>query len=440
MNLSKTIQFVKTDIWRIRQGDLSPPKSALLRTLRILILTLRGLTDDRCQLRASALTFYSLLSIVPVLAMGFGIAKGFGFEEALKRVLLDKLEGQKEIVTWIVGFAQVLLENVRGGLIAGLGIIILFYIIIAILSHIEDAFNDIWGIQRPRILIRKISDYLSLMLICPVFFLVSSAITVVITSGIELFIQKIEILGAVSPAIFFLLSLLPYCMFWILFTFLYIFLPNAKVNFRSGVLAGIIAGTIYQLFQWIYVTFQIGVAKYNAIYASFAALPLFFIWLQLSWFILLFGAEISFAHQNVDTYEFDQDARTVSHYFKRLLSLRIVHLLIRCFSDGERGCNTAQIAQKLEIPIRLVQQILYELVTSGILSEIKVDGDREVAYQPASDPENMTIKYVIDALEQDGIDNIPVAQSEELRKLSESLKAFSDILEHSPANQRLKDI
>jgi membrane protein len=278
------------------------------------------------------------------------------------------------------------------------------------------------------------------MLICPILFLVSSTITVVITSGIKLFMQKIAILGAVSPTIFFLLNLLPYCILWILFTFLYIFIPNTRVNFRSGALAGIIAGTIYQVFQWIYVTFQIGVAKYNAIYASFAALPLFFIWLQLSWFILLFGAEISFAHQNVDTYEFDQDARTVSHYFKRLLSLRIVHLLIKCFSDGERAWNAAQIAQKLEIPIRLVQQILYELVTSGILSEIKVDEDREVAYQPARDPANMTIKYVIDALEQNGSDNIPVAQSEELQKLSESLKAFSDLVDQSPANQRLKDI
>jgi membrane protein len=236
------------------------------------------------------------------------------------------------------------------------------------------------------------------------------------------------------------LKLLPYGVIWVLFGFLYIFIPNTKVHFRSGVLAGVIAGTLYVVFQYVYINFQIGVAKYNAIYGSFAALPLFILWLQLSWVIVLFGAELAFAHQNVDTYEFEPDCVNISSRYKRLLSLRIVHLLIGQFFKGEKGWDAAQISHNLEIPIRLVQQIIFELISSGILSEVKFNEGGEVGYQPARDPDTITIKYVIDALEQQGSDNIPVAQSEELDRLSESLKAFNDLIEKSSANKCLKEI
>ncbi|MFH1349592.1 MAG: YhjD/YihY/BrkB family envelope integrity protein [Pseudomonadota bacterium] len=440
MDPSEIIQFLKVDIWRIRQRDLPRPKSLLLRPLRILILTIRGFAEDKCQLRASALTFYSLLSIVPVVAMVFGVAKGFGLDRPLQRILLERLEGQEQVAIRIIEFSKALLENVKGGLVAGIGIAILFYTIIKILSHIENAFNDIWGIKSSRSWGRKISDYLSAMLICPVLFIASSTMTVVITSGVKYIIQKISLLGAVSPIIFFLLKFLPYCVLWVLFTFLYMFMPNTKVNYRSGIIAGIIAGTAYQIFQWGYINFQIHVTKYNAIYGSFAALPLFFIWLQLSWLIVLFGAEISLAHQNVDTYEFEHDSLTVSHSFKRLLSLRVVHLLVSHFSNGEKAWTATQIANKLELPIRLLHLILYELVSSGIVSEVKGEGDKEVAYQPGRDPDNMTIKYVIDALENYGSENIPIAKTEEMQRLQERLKDFSDLVEQSPANKRLKEI
>ena len=181
-------------------------------------------------------------------------------------------------------------------------------------------------------------------------------------------------------------------------------------------------------------------AKYNAIYGSFAALPLFMIWLQLSWLIVLFGAEISFAHQNVDTFEFEPDALSVSHAFKRLLALRIVNLLVKHFSDGDGSWDETKIAHTLEIPIRLVRQILHELVGCGIVSQICLDEGGETAFQPARDPDTMTIKYVVNALEQNGSALVPVAESEELKNLEESLKRFDDLIEKSPDNILLKDI
>jgi membrane protein len=265
------------------------------------------------------------------------------------------------------------------------------------------------------------------MLISPFLFFISSTITVVINSGAKYVIEKIALLAAFSPIIFFMLKLLPYGVIWVLFSFLYIFIPNTKVRWRSGIMAGIIAGTLYVVFQFIYINFQVGVA-------------LFIIWLQLSWVIVLFGAELAFAHQNVDTYEFEPDCENISSHYKRLLSLRIVQLLIKQFLNGEKGWSAAEISHNLEIPIRLVQQIIFELISSGILSEVKLDEGGEVGYHPARDPDTMTIKFVIDALEHEGSDNVPVAQSEELDKLSESLKAFSDLIEKSSANQCLKEI
>ena len=440
MNLSTVIEFLKNDIWRIQERNLSRSKAFLIRQLRILVLALRGIAEDKCQLRASALTVYSLLSVVPVFAMLFGIAKGFGFEKTLESQLLERLEGQEEVLTKIIDFSRALLEDTRGGVMAGIGIVLLFWAIIKVLGHIEEAFNDLWGVKKGRPLGRKITDYLSIILICPVLFITSSTITVIISGQVEMFIQKIAILGVVAPVISFMLKLLPYCAIWVLFTFMYVFMPNTKVNFRSGALAGIIAGAMFQIFQVVYITLQIGVARYNAIYGSFAALPLFLIWLQLSWLIVLFGAELSFAHQNVHTFEFEPDSLRVSSAFKRLLTLRIVHLLVKNFSSLKKSWNETRISQKLEIPIRLVRLILYELVESGIVSEIKVDGDKSVAYQPGHSTDIMTIKYVIDTLEGHGSNNIPVAKSKELEKLSESLISFGDLVERSPANMLLKDI
>jgi membrane protein len=440
MEIGRFIKFVKIDIWRIRLGELSRTRSFLIKQLRIIILALRGFDEDKCLLRASALTFYSLLSIVPVFAMAFGIARGFGFEKLLEKHLLENFPGQEEVMMRIIKFSHSFLENTKGGLIAGIGVVILFWTVVKVLGNIEKSFNDIWGVIKSRSLGRKFSDYLSIMLICPVLFIMSSSLTVIIASQIKLIIQKIVLLGSISPLIFAILKLLPYCVIWILFSFIYIFMPNTKVNFKSGILAGVVAGTIYQVVQWGYIAFQIGVVKYNAIYGSFAALPLFLIWLQLSWLIVLFGAEISFACQNVDTYEFEPDCLQASHSFKRLLSLRIVHLLVKNFSKGENPQTAAQISHTLGIPIRLVHQILYELVESGMISEVKEEEDRLVAYQPARSIEMFTIKYVIDMLEQRGSDNIPVAKSEELDKLSDCLKTFNDAIEKSQANMLLKNI
>jgi len=438
--LSRITEFITVDIWRIRLKDLPRKKSFLIKQLRTVLLAIRGFDEDKCQLRASSLTFYSLLSIVPVVAMAFGIAKGFGFERYLEEQLFEKLPGQEKILLQILEFSRRLLDNTKEGVILGVGIAILIWTVIKLLSHIESAFNDIWEIQKSRTAARKFTDYLSIMLISPFFVVISSSVTIFITTQIMHITERISLLGAFSPLILLALKLLPYCLIGVFFTIVYILMPNTKVSIRSGLIGGLIAGTTYVLLQWGYINFQVGIAKYNAIYGSFAALPLFLIWMQLSWLIVLFGAEISFAIQNVDTYEFEHDCLGISPGFKKLLSLQVSHQIIMAFSEGKNPLTAPQISNNLGIPIRLLHQILYELVDSRIISDTSNDESEDPAYLPARDINQLTVRYVIDALDQKGSDNIPVVQTRELEILSDTLKEFGNVVDNSPANKLLKDV
>jgi membrane protein len=438
--LAKWTNFIKTDIWRMRLKDHSRGKSFLIRLVRIVILAIRGFDENKCNFRASALTFYTLLSIVPVIALMFGIAKGFGLQEHVATQILEKMKGQEEVVKKVIAFSNSLLDKTSGGVIAGVGVVFLFWTIISLLGNIEGSFNDIWGIVKPRTFGRKFSDYLVTMLVCPILLAVAGGATIFLSNQIQTLIEKIPLLKNLGAAFWLLMKLLPYLTIWISFTFIFIFMPNTKVRFMSGLIAGIVAGTLFQLIQWAYVNFQVQITTRYAIYGSFAALPLFLIWLQTSWLIVLFGAEVSFAHQNVETYEFEPDCLLVSRAFKTLLSLLVAQRLVHRFCDGEKPGDASGLSHELEIPVRLVRQILYELSESGVASEVRKGEDKELAYQPAIDVDKITVKFVIDRLEQRGTSDIPVVKSGELDKLSDSLRQFSQIIEKSPANVLLKNL
>jgi len=250
----------------------------------------------------------------------------------------------------------------------------------------------------------------------------------------------LSLIGYLAPVIQGLIHLLPLLAIWLMFTLLYIFMPNTQVRIRPALIAGIAAGTAFQMFQFLYVAFQIGVARYNAIYGSFAALPLFLIWLQASWMIVLSGAELSFATQNVDTYEFEPDTNLASPAFKKLLSLRIVNLLVEHFSPGEKPMDEDAIANGLGIPIRLLRILLHELSEAGVITSVRLAQERIYAYQPAFDPEAMSLATVLDSLENSGTANLPVLQSPELDQIRQSMEAFSAQNRDSKANRLLKEI
>ncbi len=440
--ISKILHFVREGVWEVRLKDLPPWKAFSVRCLRVVLLALRGFMKNGDQKTASVLTYYSLLNLVPLIGVAFGIAKGFGLEKMIQKQILQmaaEANWQADITNQVIGFSQSLLEHTRGGLIAGVGVIMLFYTVISIFGKIEESFNTIWEVRRPRTLVRKFTDYLTMMLMAPILFIISSSVTVLVATNVMVIVHKIAILRSFSSVILFGLNLLPYLSIWILFIALYLVMPNTRVPLRSGILGGIVAGTIYQVVQWIYIRFQIGVANYGAIYGSFAALPLLLVWLQLSWTIVLFGAEIAYAEGNYETFGFHPDYSRLSENSKKRAALRIIHLLAKKFAHGEKPLTLIQIAHTLEIPIRLVRERVKELMAVGLITETSKENPNEMAFQPGRSFDDLTIRQLLDAYEKCGV-NPPQASSEEALKMSNYLEEISRVIETCPANVRIKDI
>jgi len=438
--LSATVQFLNADIWRLQAHKLPPRRSFWITQLRILLLAVRRFNIDKCELRASALTFYSLLSIVPVVALAFAVAKGFGVEKILGEQLMAKMQGQEEVAERIISFAQSFLENTRGGAIAGVGIVLLFWTVIKVLGNVETSFNDIWGVKASRTMGRKLADYLSIIMICPVLLILASSVTVLLTTQVSGLLERLSFLGYLADVLIWVLKILPYGVIWLVFTFIYVFMPNTKVELKSALWGGILAGTIYQLVQLAYITFQIGVSNYGAIYGSFAALPLFLVWLQMSWLIVLLGAEISFAHQNVATYEFEQDCLSASYSFKRMIALMIASRCVKNFLRAEKPLTAEDISRESEVPIRLVRSVLSDLTEARLLSEICLDHRDDVAYQPACDIRSLTVAGIIERLDQQGATTVPIVESPEIQKLRETLMRLRETSEQSSANLKLQDL
>ena len=445
--LAKVTQYLQDDIWRIRSSELHGPKFLAIKVLRVFILSIRGFIGDNCSLQASALTFYTLLSIIPIFAMAFGIAKGFGLDSAIEREILVHLKGQEEVAKWLINFAYSFLENTQGGVVAGIGVVVLIWTVISVLNNIESSFNVIWKTRTQRSVIRKITDYITIMLISPILLITASSVTVYITREVVSAVGKVSVLNQVSPFIHYSLRSIPYLATWVLFSFVYMVMPNKRVHLVGALLGGIIAGTLFQIFEFVYIYFQVGVSKYNAIYGSFAALPLFLIWLQSSWLILLYGAEISYAVQNAASYEFEPDYSQLSYSAKEVLVLSIARLIIKKFAGAEASLTAQQIARELDIPRTLTQDLLRELVQAGVIAPTKGAAENEAAwedsslrYQPAFDIDRMSISLVLEMWRKNGPPKLHFGQSAEVNKISEALQAFTETVAKSPANKLLKDI
>ncbi len=431
----RIIGRIKHFVWEIPLNQLSPHKSFVIRQIRIFAISGKGFAENNVQLRATALTLYSLLSIVPILAVGFGIAKGFGFEEKLNDQIrtMFAADNQKAVLEWAIQFANNMLKNASGGIIAGIGIALLFWSVIKVMGNIESSMNYIWQIRKPRSFFRKVSDYISIILFSPLVILISSGVTVFIEAAVE----EMAVLSYLTS---FFLYVLPYLLVWLSFTLVYIIMPNTKVFFRSALLGGIIAGSVFQVVQWGYINFQHLLSSYGAIYGSFAALPLFIIWLQLSWQILLFGALVAYADQNVEKFEFESESLRVSHDYRRVLSLLIVHRVVNRFVEGEKALSSGEIARQLSMPVRIVRDILFDLTECGIFTELAADNENERGYQPAIDTKKITMGFVIERLEKHGLNTLPVAPLKELKRITELNDRLWRDIDDSPANKLLRDI
>lgn len=428
----KTIEKLFRPIWHKPLKSYSRGQMFLIRQLRILALAIKGFYEDRVQLRASALTYYTLLSIVPIIAMAFGIAKGFGFDKFLQKQIHESFAGQETVVNYLLNFVNNYLLKIKGGVVAGIGLVMLIWTIMKLLGNIENSFNHIWQIKKARGMSRKLSDYVSLVVISPILMFVSSGVTYFLTEQIENSAQVFPLLGYIGGFLSAIVALIPYVLIWLVFTLLYLIMPNTKVQLKPAFIGGVVAGTIFQLLQWGYMHFQGWVSGYGLVYGSFAALPLFLMWLQFSWLIVLLGAEIAFAYQNVEHYEAEAQSPNISNHLKRIVSLSVLKEITTNFKNGHPPMSAEELANKLEFPVRLVRDILYELVETGLISETVTQNVKENAYQPAQDIQRMNLVYVLELLDKRGTDNLV---GENKKNLTEIMKLVDGLNEENKASK-----
>ncbi len=270
-------------------------KDIFRRIYKTLELTIQFFTAKRVMAKASALTYSTLLAFVPIMAVIFAIGRGFGYNKYIEVWFRDLLSSQPQAAEVIIGWVNSYLVHTQSGIILGIGLVFMLYTVLMLVNNIEETFNEIWQVMGSRSLYRSFANYLAAFFLIPIFIVLTTGFSIVMTT-IASSMPDVLMLDSVVG---WLMDLLPYVMLSVLFVGMYVLMPNTKVDWQCAIVPGIIAGVGMQWLQLFYVHSQIWVTGYNAIYGSFAALPLFMLWVQISWTICLFGAQMTYSNQKL---------------------------------------------------------------------------------------------------------------------------------------------
>ncbi len=399
MSVKQLVNFFQVDIWRIDTSKLPSIKRLFHEVVKVLYLAIRFFTTKRVVNEAAALAYSTLLAIVPILAVVFAIARGFGYNKYIEVWFRDALSSQPQAAEVIIGFVNSYLVNTKSGIFLGVGLIFMLYTVLMLVSNIETTFNEIWQVKKQRSIFRTFTDYLAMFFMFPILIVLSSGLSifmVTITSSMPDFV----LLG---PAIQFAINMSPYVLMSVLFMALFVFMPNTHVKFKNVIVPGIVSGIAMQWLQYFYIHSQIWMTSYNAIYGSFAALPLFMLWVQISWTICLFGVELCYTSQNLDYYDFDTKTNDISHRYSILLSAILMSRICRRFADGKHPYTIAELQGETGIPVRIVNDLLFRLVDAKMLIEISSDEKGEPSqFVPSESLDNLNLGVMIDRLEAQG--------------------------------------
>jgi len=399
MEIQQLIHFFKTGIWQITRGDVSPLRYLMVNVMKKTLLAVRFFTAKRVLTKASALTYSTLLAIVPILAVVFAIARGFGYSKYIEVCFRDALSSQPQTADIIIGFVNSYLVHTKSGIFLGIGLLFMLYTVLMLVSNIEEAFNEVWQVKKSRSVFRTFTDYLAMFFVFPILIVISSGISIFLATVADSMPDFLMLGSAVRT----LIDLTPYVLMSLLFIALYIFMPNTKVKLSSVIVPGILAGIAMQGLQFVYIHSQIFLSSYNAIYGSFAALPLFMLWMQISWTICLFGAELCYTNQNLDYYDYDANAGEISHRYRLMLCALLMSRICKRFAEGRKPYSLLELRKETNIPIRFVNDLLYELIDANLLIEVTSDEKGEESrFMPSENLSNLTLGTMIDRLEARG--------------------------------------
>lgn len=391
-------QFLTVDLWRISRQDMHGWVRWVLDVVRAIFKSVEYFLQERLMEKASALTYYTMLSIVPMFALLFGIASGFNLQGMLEKSLKENDFGMSDTMDYIVTFANGYLEHTKSGIIVGVGIVMLLWVLYSLIGNIEAVFNHIWQQKRSRTFKEKLTTYLSIIVVMPIL--------IILGCGMQIFSHTLlnsgMFAGMVSESISNLLSWIPYLLIICTFTMVYIIIPNVKVKFINALIAGIVAGVGFLLFQNLFMSGQLWVSKNNAVYGSFAALPLLLLWLQMSWVICLYGAKLAFTIQNLKDFEFEKDIENIKPSYYNFLCCCVASLIYNRF-DHEMF-TTQEIGEKLHLPSRLTSNIVNTLHDLNVINEVIIDKQDyvESIWSPGRETDRFTMGDLIDCINNEG--------------------------------------
>ena len=368
--------FLKQDVWQ-DPPDAGRFKMLILYTLRSILITINGLKNKMILLRASALSYSTLLAIVPALAIGFSMMKGMGFQNRLEHILISYLTAeQEELTQQIIRY----ISNTDFKALGAFGTILLIYAVIMMLANVERTFNELWGVTRSRRIIRKITDYISVLILGPLLIVLSTAMITSLSSSTV--VQTIFHHYVFKNFFIFFKILIPHAMLWLAFTAMYILMPNTRVKFIPALIAGVVCGFTWETAFRLYTDFNIGLTRYNKIYGTFAVLPIFIIWLYISWIIVLIGAQLSNAIQHIKAYQQEFTKAVFSIREKETIAVYITLQIADRFHKGLPAIPADELSHALAIPVRITLNLLKVLADCGILQEIYTE---DQTFQPARD-------------------------------------------------------
>ncbi len=430
------VLFLQRDIWLLELEALPAVRAYLTRVSRVLLITARGFFRDRCLQQSAALTYSTIFTLPPVLAFAFAAAKGFNLYHTLKdRTIdpfLDATFGQRgsgaapelrsavdQIFTYV--------ETTDLKALGGLAFALMLYSVIRLLGIVEGVLNEVWGVKRARTLMRRVSDYLAIVVIAPVFLFTAASLTT--------FLQGREIPLAWGGGS---VKILPMLAVWFGLSFVYLTLPNTGVRYSSALIGGIAAGTIWQGVQVLHLAGQIQLARYNAIYASFAAIPMLLLWIYLSWTVFLLGGELAFAHQNEAL--FTSMARTgkVDQAFRERIAPRLAGRIAAAFQEGRSAPTTAGLSRELGVAPRTVTQVLETLVRANLLARTSEGIDD--GYLPGRDPGTITVLDLLRALRHEEEASTPPVQNKLDERVDRLLSALDEENSRSLHNYTLAEL
>lgn len=438
--IKKTYAYVTDGVW-------SDPKNTIgTRIIKTGNLTLNALFNSSLQNKSMSLTYQTVLSVVPAFALLVAIGRGFGLQDALQGQLYQMFPSQDRVITTALSFVDSYLNSATQGVFVGVGIVVLLWTVISLLSSIEDTFNSIWGVATSRTFYQKFTDYIAICLMIPVLMICSSGVSIFMSSVIQSNIK----LPFLTPVVNWSLELAPVFLCWLAFALSYFLIPNTKVKFKYAAIAGALAAVAFQILQMLFVNGQIYVSKYNAIYGSFAFLPLLLIWLQLSWLVLLTGCMIAYSMQNVFTFNLMGDEAAISNRGWHNVALIVMAVTVQRFHNRLKPLTKQQIAVRYYLPIRIVGRIIEKLKEAKLIYDVTLP-DGSVGISSAVESENFTVADFLKAFDNVGVTifiaDFKQVYSEMLSQIeprrSEAYKDFSDLLIKDvslPAPDQIKEM